>query len=532
MKGGRKKIAEVVSDFSGASVEKLVTKQRLKLSPLPTRVMNDVNILWERNTTSTKPSWKIFLALSFILNRCASALTEPFSRAPTVPVSWTNQRRVGSSFLNEKHAEKSALQYPVGLIPLSATKNNSAKRPFVTYVLSSQNNQNEIDDGSFFLQASQKAAKHRNELLQEGKDPLEEFLASSSTIEVKSVKDFQSNQSMDLKHNTEAMNPDISESTIALDTEKEDKGSGIEMSREVSDVITSPVLEDDSYADLLSSISKSPLAQSLGSRGNAPTTPGNDDDTTSTETPVDRGGVASAYNFQRKLFEARLAFEKKANESVSKSIENDEARVLTQTTEISHPREPEPGSEQPVAVTGMTAVEPEAEDDAFFLDASRQAAKMRSELVKEGKDLITLAVGSACEPMNIHEEISNNRMDSVNDDYVTADDLIDGGYDEKIKDQLSLSEVHVDSDDTSPAENSALLPEKLGTTPELAVEESHETVSETVKLNTEYNAYKGILTESTEQTKSEDEIDPEKVGMGLLILTRSLLALKQIVEKE
>lgn len=464
-----------------------------------------------------------------MLHRCTIALIAPISRVPAFFVSSKVQQCDASlSF----HTSSKRAKTSEGLLSFY----NPTNRPFVSYYLqSSQQNQHEKDDDSFFLQASRKAAKDRIELLQKGKDPLKEFVASTSSREAKSVKDVERSTPPD-KTRTEAIEIDKSDFNVDLETVTKDQASEDGLSRKRSDAAKpSPVLEDDSYADLLSSISQSPLALSLGSQGNAPDKMARDDDTTSTETLNEKGDEVAAYNFQRKLLESRLALEKKAKESIPKTTENEaaiEANDLTQKTkQISPLSELEAESEQPIIVEGMTAAEPEPEDDIFFINASQQAAKIRSELMKEGKDPIALTVGSAPESVRIQKEISSNEMDSVDvaKPSTSADEL-------KTKVPLPPSQMATGSDNdlngTSPAENFTLLPEKSGIIPELAVEETHDTATEATNLNDNNNVEKGISTESRDRSSSEKEIDPEKVGMGLLILTRSLLALKQIVDKE
>jgi len=490
-------------------------------------VNNNMTTSWGRRPRSKMASWKISLALLFMLHRCTIALIAPISRAPAFFVSSKVQQGDASlSFhRSSKHAKTSG-----GLLSFSYPSN----RPFVSYYLqSSQQDQHEKDDDSFFLQASRKAAKDRIELLQEGKDPLKEFVASTSSRKAKIVEDVERSTPTD-QTRTEAIEIDKSDSNVDLETETKDQGSEDDLSREGSDAAKpSPVLQDDSYADLISSIPQSPLSLSLGFQGNALDKIARDDDTTSTETPNGKRDEVAAYNFQRKLLESRLALEKKAKESMPKTIKIEaaiEASYLTQKTkQISPPSEPEAESEQPVIVEGMTAAEPD--DDTFFINASQQAAKIRSELMKEGKDPIALTVGSAPESLSIQKEISSNEMDSI--DVAKADASTD-----ELKTTVPLppSQVVTGSDNdlngSSPAENSKLLPEKPGSIPELAVEETHETATEATNFNDKIIVEKGLSTELREQSSSEKEIDPEKVGMGLLILTRSLLALKQIVDKE
>jgi len=105
------------------------------------------------------------------------------------------------------------------------------------------NTEEEGDDGSFFLSASRQAANDRYELLKQGKDPLAMSLSTTS------VKEEQKKKEQDIVEKEEvAVVNDLSSDSTDIS---------------IADAAPSLTLENDDYADLLSSLSESPMAQSL-----------------------------------------------------------------------------------------------------------------------------------------------------------------------------------------------------------------------------------------------------------------------------
>lgn len=109
------------------------------------------------------------------------------------------------------------------------------------------NIEEEGDDGSFFLAASQQAAKDRFEMLKKGMDPL--------AISLSSVPIAEEQESAEEKEVDEA--PTVNELP-------DNKGQTGAKNMKVS----SPTVENDDYDGMLSSLSESPLAQSLEEKKN------------------------------------------------------------------------------------------------------------------------------------------------------------------------------------------------------------------------------------------------------------------------
>ena len=99
------------------------------------------------------------------------------------------------------------------------------------------------DDGSFFLSASQQAANDRYELLKQGKDPLAISLSTASVEEER-----QKEQKQDIAEKEEV--------AVVKDVSSDGTDNN-------ADDTPSLTLEKDDYNDLLSSLSESPMAQSL-----------------------------------------------------------------------------------------------------------------------------------------------------------------------------------------------------------------------------------------------------------------------------
>eukprot|EP00986_Skeletonema_menzelii_P002415 scaffold652_cov142-Skeletonema_menzelii.AAC.2 len=99
------------------------------------------------------------------------------------------------------------------------------------------------DDGSFFLSASQQAANDRYELLKQGKDPLAISLSTASVEEER-----QKEQKQDVAEKEEV--------AVVKDVSSDGTDNN-------ADDTPSLTLEKDDYNDLLSSLSESPMAQSL-----------------------------------------------------------------------------------------------------------------------------------------------------------------------------------------------------------------------------------------------------------------------------
>ena len=107
----------------------------------------------------------------------------------------------------------------------------------------------EGDDGSFFLAASQKAAKDRFEMLKKGMDPLAISLSSVPLI----------------AEEQESEEKEVDEAPTVNNELPDNKGgqTGAEKMK-----VSSPTVENDDYDGMLSSLSESPLAQSLEEKKN------------------------------------------------------------------------------------------------------------------------------------------------------------------------------------------------------------------------------------------------------------------------
>eukprot|EP00984_Skeletonema_dohrnii_P027629 scaffold17254_cov128-Skeletonema_dohrnii-CCMP3373.AAC.1 len=162
------------------------------------------------------------------------------------------------------------------------------------------NMEEEGDDGSFFLSASQQAANDRYELLKQGKDPLAISLSTAPAQE-ESQEQQQQQDTTEKEEVTAALN----------DSDSIDDNTGVE---------SLPTLQTDDYDDLLSSLSESPMAQSLEEEK---------EDTTAANTELEESSASSStldeikrvedeiaavksqikYKFQKRLMDTRMQFD-------------------------------------------------------------------------------------------------------------------------------------------------------------------------------------------------------------------------------
>ncbi|KAK1738364.1 hypothetical protein QTG54_011033 [Skeletonema marinoi] len=156
----------------------------------------------------------------------------------------------------------------------------------------------EGDDGSFFLSASQQAANERYELLKQGKDPL---AISLSIAPAQEESQEQEQDTAEKEEVTAAVN----------ESDSIDDNTGVE---------SLPTLQTDDYDNLLSSLSESPLAQSLEEE---------EEEDTTAATELEEGSSASStldeikrvedeitavksqikYKFQKRLMDTRMQFD-------------------------------------------------------------------------------------------------------------------------------------------------------------------------------------------------------------------------------
>lgn len=158
----------------------------------------------------------------------------------------------------------------------------------------------EGDDGSFFLSASQQAANERYELLKQGKDPLAVSLSTAPAQE-ESQEEQQQQDTAEKEEVTAAVN----------ESDSIDDNTGVE---------SLPTLQTDDYDDLLSSLSESPMAQSLEEEEKEDTTAATEleegSSTSSTHDEIKRvedeiAAVKSQikYKFQKRLMDTRMQFD-------------------------------------------------------------------------------------------------------------------------------------------------------------------------------------------------------------------------------
>mmetsp|Transcript_32481 Transcript_32481/g.55386 ORF Transcript_32481/g.55386 Transcript_32481/m.55386 type:complete len:412 (-) Transcript_32481:34-1269(-) len=156
----------------------------------------------------------------------------------------------------------------------------------------------EGDDGSFFLSASQQAANERYELLKQGKDPL---AISLSTAPAQEESQEQEQDTAEKEEVTAAVN----------ESDSIDDNTGVE---------SLPTLQTDDYDNLLSSLSESPMAQSLEEEEKEDTTAATEleegSSTSSTHDEIKRvedeiAAVKSQikYKFQKRLMDTRMQFD-------------------------------------------------------------------------------------------------------------------------------------------------------------------------------------------------------------------------------
>jgi len=157
----------------------------------------------------------------------------------------------------------------------------------------------EGDDGSFFLSASQQAANDRYELLKQGKDPL---AVSLSTAPAQEESQEQQQDTAEKKEVTAAVNESGS---------IDDNNTGVE---------SLPTLQTDDYDDLLSSLSESPMAQSLEEEEKEDTTAATEleEESSASSTLVEIKRVEDEiaavksqikYKFQKRLMDTRMQFD-------------------------------------------------------------------------------------------------------------------------------------------------------------------------------------------------------------------------------
>eukprot|EP00984_Skeletonema_dohrnii_P027628 scaffold17253_cov78-Skeletonema_dohrnii-CCMP3373.AAC.1 len=154
------------------------------------------------------------------------------------------------------------------------------------------NMEEEGDDGSFFLSASQQAANDRYELLKQGKDPLAISLSTAPAQE-----ESQEQQQQEKEEITVAVN----------ESDSIDDNTGVE---------SLPTLQNDDYDDLLSSLSESPMAQSLEEEEKEDTTAATELEESSASSTLDKikrveneiAAVKSQikYKFQKRLMDTRM----------------------------------------------------------------------------------------------------------------------------------------------------------------------------------------------------------------------------------
>mmetsp|Transcript_32482 Transcript_32482/g.55388 ORF Transcript_32482/g.55388 Transcript_32482/m.55388 type:complete len:412 (-) Transcript_32482:34-1269(-) len=156
----------------------------------------------------------------------------------------------------------------------------------------------EGDDGSFFLSASQQAANERYELLKQGKDPL---AISLSTAPAQEESQEQEQDTAEKEEVTAAVN----------ESDSIDDNTGVE---------SLPTLQTDDYDNLLSSLSESPMAQSLEEEEKEDTTAATEleEESSASSTLVEIKRVEDEiaavksqikYKFQKRLMDTRMQFD-------------------------------------------------------------------------------------------------------------------------------------------------------------------------------------------------------------------------------
>ena len=336
----------------------------------------------------------------------------------------------------------------------------------------------EGDDGSFFLSASQQAANERYELLKQGKDPL---AISLSTAPAQEESQQQEQDTVEKEEVTAAVNESDS---------IDDNNTGVE---------SLPTLQTDDYDDLLSSLSESPMAQSLEEEEKEDTTAATElEEESSASSTLDEikrvedeiAAVKSQikYKFQKRLMDTRMQFDDAERVGEGNTAEEMEAARNARLAAADQVKQ--------VLVSGVELENEEA--------ASVPTSTDSTSTVDAGE-------GSTAEEM---EEARNARL-------AEADEIA------KAMKNVESTAVTVPTTSTVQVEEEAK---------EETIEPVVETSPAASKIEEEpSNANQSKLSSDGkviyEPSQAALDINQENVDNGLMVLTRSFLVLNSIVQR-
>ena len=312
------------------------------------------------------------------------------------------------------------------------------------------NMEEEGDDGSFFLSASQQAANDRYELLKQGKDPLAISLSTSSVQEVT-----QKEQKQNVVENEEvAVVNDVT--SDSADNNDDD------------DAAPSLTLEKDEYNDILSSVSESPMAQSLEEKKE--------------DTPTGSDSTSILDEIKR--------VEDEIEEVKSQMKDKIDARMAESAKRVGE---------------GSTA-----KDDANLAAADQVATESKSD-EKVEEEVVAAAVPTS--------------TDSTSDVHAEDGSIVEEMEDARKARLVATEEIEVTESSavTTPTSQSEEEKEE-----EIKADAGIENLPAPAQEEPKLSSDGKVLYEPTQE---ELDINQENIENGLMVLTRSFLVLNSIVQR-
>lgn len=332
------------------------------------------------------------------------------------------------------------------------------------------NIEEEGDDGSFFLAASQQAAKDRFEMLKKGMDPLAISLSSVPIAEEQ-----------------ESAEKEVDEAPT-VNKSPDNKGqTGAEKMK-----VSSPTVENDDYDGMLSSLSESPLAQSLEEKKNK----------------IEAGIEPSTTLDEITRVESEIAAIKSEIKDKIQSRKDDANSTYD--------------ANQPVVGEGSTAEEMETARYTRLAAADEIAKKLNS-----GEDLplppVLEGAGATSEEA---QERTAEESEAIREARLAAADEIAKSFRKSVDDStsspttksLTLSEDDNEEDEAKDAKAEPV-----------AAAAKAENIEEPSNANQPLLSSDGKLI--YEPSHSAMNKNQENVENGLLLLTRSFLMLNSIVQR-
>ena len=337
------------------------------------------------------------------------------------------------------------------------------------------NIEEEGDDGSFFLAASQQAAKDRFDMLKKGMDPL--------AISLSSVPIAEEQESAEEKEVDEA--PTVNELP-------DNKGQTGAKNMKVS----SPTVEDDDYDGVLSSLSESPLAQSLEEKKNK-TEAGIEPSTTLDEITRVESEIAAIKSEIKDKIQSR----------------KDDANSTYDAN-------------QPVVGEGSTAEEMETARYTRLAAADEIAKKLNSGEDFGAAPLLPVLEGAGATSEEAQERTAEE-SEAIREARLAAADEIAKSFRKSVDDSTTLlttKSLTLSDDDNE--ENEA---KEAKAEPVAAVAAKAENNEEPSNANQPLLSSDGKLI--YEPSHAALNMNQENVENGLLLLTRSFLMLNSIVQR-